>query len=63
MATAAPKCASDLTDLASRRVKPDHEAAFEHASERVTAAARPLLPRVMVVTMLVVLMTSVTAPG
>lgn len=40
MATADPNGASAVTVLVSRRVKPAHEAAFEQASEAMTAAAR-----------------------
>ncbi len=41
MATAVPQAASAVTVLVSRRVKPGHEAAFEQASQAMTAAARP----------------------
>jgi hypothetical protein len=41
MATVASQPASAVTVLVSRRVKPGHEAAFEQASEAMTAAARP----------------------
>lgn len=41
MATAVSHAASAVTVLVSRRVKPGHETAFEHASEAMTAAARP----------------------
>lgn len=40
MATVPPQAASAVTVLVSRRVKPGHEAAFEQASEAMTAAAR-----------------------
>jgi len=41
MATTLLQAASAVTVLVSRRVKPGHEAAFEQASEAMTAAARP----------------------
>lgn len=41
MSTAAAPAAGAVTVLVSRRVKPGHEAAFEQASEAMTAAARP----------------------
>ena len=41
MSTAATPAADAVTVLVSRRVKPGHEAAFEQASQIMTAAARP----------------------
>jgi len=41
MATSDVKADGAVTVLVSRRVKPAHEAAFEQASEAMTAAARP----------------------
>ena len=47
-ATADPHAASAVTVLVSRRVKPSHEAAFEQASEAMTAAAvAALLPELI----------------